>query len=250
MNFLVNEIILKKYGQMIITTIQHQCRKCGSTDIVKNGRNQCGSQQYLGTDCRAIGVLTPQHDYSPERQEDILRAYQERPSMRGISRIFGVSRKTLVAWIKKKSRRYHRCGRRFQRRRLMLCWKSMRPGVSSGNGSIRGGCGRCYCAALVTSSRLSLATTVNAPVDVCGTGSRPPFVSAPVIATSGRPMRRCFRKQPIAALGKRPGTPLIRNDGTIPFVNGWHAMCEKPCRFPSELVGMIGPPNGSLSCII
>jgi hypothetical protein len=170
--------------------------------------------------------------------------------MRGISRIFGVSRNTLAAWIKNKSRHYHRCGRRFQRRRLMRCWQSMRPGVSSGTGSIRGGCGRCSCAALVTSSRLSLATTVNAPVDGCGTGSRPPFVSAPVIATSGRPMRRGFRKPPIAALGKRPGTPLIRNAGTIRFVNGWHALCETPCRFPSERVGMIGSPTGSVSCII
>jgi len=87
---------------MIITTIHHQCRKCGSSNIVKNGRNQCGSQQYLCKDCRAIGVLTPKQYYSPERQEEILRAYQERPSLRGISRIFGVSRNTLADWIKKK----------------------------------------------------------------------------------------------------------------------------------------------------
>lgn len=101
MNFLVNERQLKKYGHMIITTIQHQCRKCGSLNIVKNGRNRSGSQQYLCKDCRAIGVLTPQSPYSPERREEILRAYQERPSMRGISRIFGVSRNTLADWIKK-----------------------------------------------------------------------------------------------------------------------------------------------------
>jgi insertion element IS1 protein InsB len=87
---------------MIITTIQHQCRTCGSTDIVKNGRNQCGRQQSLCKDCRAIGVLTPKQSDRPERQEEILRAYQERPSMRGISRIFGVSRNTLADWIKKK----------------------------------------------------------------------------------------------------------------------------------------------------
>ena len=104
MNFLVNEIIVKKYGPMIITTIQHQCRTCGSTNIVKNGRNQCGRQQYLCKDCRASGVLTPKPSYSPERQEEILRAYQERPRMRGISRIFGVFRNTLADWIKKNFR--------------------------------------------------------------------------------------------------------------------------------------------------
>ena len=90
---------------MIITTIQHQCRKCGSTNMVKNGRNRSGRQQYLCKDCRAIGVLNPQYPYSPERREDILRAYQERPSMRGISRIFHISRHTLADWIKKKVRR-------------------------------------------------------------------------------------------------------------------------------------------------
>ncbi|MBN2355971.1 IS1 family transposase [candidate division KSB1 bacterium] len=103
MNFLVSEIVLGKYGYMIRTTIQHQCRKSGSPNIVKNGRTRCGSQQYLCKDCRAVEVLTPKHAYSLDRQEDILHAYQERPNMRGISRIFGVSRKTLAGWIKKNS---------------------------------------------------------------------------------------------------------------------------------------------------
>ena len=95
--------MLKNYGHMITTTIQHRCRKCGSQNIVNNGHNRSGSQQYLCKDCRAIGVLTPKPPkYSPERREEILRAYQERPSMRGIRRIFGVSRKTLAIWIKKK----------------------------------------------------------------------------------------------------------------------------------------------------
>ena len=91
-------------GQMIISTIQYQCRQCGSPNIVKNGRNRSGSQQYLCKDCRAAGVLTPKHPYPPARQDEILRAYQERSSMRGIARTFGVSRNTLAAWIKKKSK--------------------------------------------------------------------------------------------------------------------------------------------------
>ncbi len=91
---------------MIATTLQHHCRKCGSQHIVKNGHNRSGSQQYRCKDCRAAGVLTPQPPrYSPERREEILSAYQERPSMRGIRRIFGVSRTALAVWIKKKSTR-------------------------------------------------------------------------------------------------------------------------------------------------
>ena len=82
-------------GSMITTTAP--CRKCGSQNIVANGRNRSGSQQYRCKDCRASEVLTPKIRYTPERQEEILRAYQERPSMRGIERIFGVARHTLAA---------------------------------------------------------------------------------------------------------------------------------------------------------
>ena len=40
--------------------------------------------------------------YTEERKEEILRATQERSSLRGIQRTFGVSRQTLSAWMKKK----------------------------------------------------------------------------------------------------------------------------------------------------
>ncbi|MBA3351644.1 MAG: helix-turn-helix domain-containing protein [Blastocatellia bacterium] len=39
--------------------------------------------------------------YDPARKEEILRAYHERTSLRGISRIFGVSRNTVAQWLKK-----------------------------------------------------------------------------------------------------------------------------------------------------
>jgi IS1 family transposase len=42
--------------------------------------------------------------YTPERKEEILRAYQERSSMRGIRRTFGVARKTLARWLKQKAK--------------------------------------------------------------------------------------------------------------------------------------------------
>ena len=44
----------------------------------------------------------PPGGYSDEQKELILRAYAERPSMRGITRIFGVSRPTLISWLKKR----------------------------------------------------------------------------------------------------------------------------------------------------
>ncbi|MGX9726612.1 MAG: hypothetical protein ACTFAK_04625 [Candidatus Electronema sp. VV] len=42
--------------------------------------------------------------WSEEKKEEIIGAYHERPSMRGISRMFGVSRQTLASWLKKKTR--------------------------------------------------------------------------------------------------------------------------------------------------
>lgn len=85
---------------MIKDTVICRCTKCYSQNIVKNG-NKKGKQQYHCKDCDAYGLVNPNHHYSPERKEEILKAYQERSSMRGISRIFGVSRPTLAKWLKK-----------------------------------------------------------------------------------------------------------------------------------------------------
>jgi len=80
----------------------HRCRQCGSSDLVKNGHNASGSQQYHCKACEAYLVLDPDKGYSDEEKERILRAYRERGSMRAIERIFGVSRNTLSRWLKKR----------------------------------------------------------------------------------------------------------------------------------------------------
>jgi transposase-like protein len=85
---------------MIKDTIIYQCTKCFSQNIVKNGLKN-GKQQYHCKDCGAYRLANPTRYYSQESKEKILRAYQERSSMRGISRIFGVSRPTLAKWLKK-----------------------------------------------------------------------------------------------------------------------------------------------------
>jgi len=65
--------------------------------------NRCGSPQYHCKTCGPYGVLEPRVDYTEEEKEIILKAYQERSSMRGIERTFGVCRQTLSAWLKKKA---------------------------------------------------------------------------------------------------------------------------------------------------
>ncbi len=72
------------------------CCGCGSEDVVRNGHARNGKQIYK---CKACGRQSREsaqvERYTREQKEMILRAYQERPSLRGIGRIFGVSRPTL-----------------------------------------------------------------------------------------------------------------------------------------------------------
>ncbi len=49
---------------------------------------------------RAVNIRRP-HAYPEERREEILRAYEERSSLRGLERTFGVSRTSVISWIKK-----------------------------------------------------------------------------------------------------------------------------------------------------
>lgn len=87
---------------MIQEVIIHRCSQCQSVDMVKNGHNPKGKQQYRCKACGKSGVLNPSVPYTEADKAQIVAAYYERPSMRGIERIFGVARQTLAAWLKKK----------------------------------------------------------------------------------------------------------------------------------------------------
>jgi insertion element IS1 protein InsB len=87
---------------MVLEIVIHTCHFCGSQNIVKNGHNASGSQQYWCKDCGKRGVLQPKRGYTEEQKEQILAAYNERSSMRGIQRTFGISRNTLTSWLKKR----------------------------------------------------------------------------------------------------------------------------------------------------
>ena len=91
------------------------CYHCQSENIVKNGIAPNGKQKYRCLDC-ILSKTAPSGParkrqsrddpaplgYPPERREEILNAYQERSSLRGLSRIFGVARNTVSGWLKKK----------------------------------------------------------------------------------------------------------------------------------------------------
>ncbi len=86
-----------------MVTLTLHCSHCQSDALVRNGHAPNGKQLYR---CRACGRQSRQnpapHAYPEARREEILRAYQERSSLRGLTRTFGVSRTTVSSWIKKK----------------------------------------------------------------------------------------------------------------------------------------------------
>jgi len=86
---------------MIHAKITCHCFHCQSKNIVKNGHNPKGKQQYRCKNCGRGGVLNPTVPYTEAEKEQIINAYYERPSMRGIERVFGVTRQTLATWLKK-----------------------------------------------------------------------------------------------------------------------------------------------------
>ncbi len=85
---------------MIQTVITHHCPNCGSIAIIRNGHDYKGAQKYQCHCCGAYGTLDAQPRYTEEDKARIQRASQERVSMRGIRRIFGVARRTLARWLK------------------------------------------------------------------------------------------------------------------------------------------------------
>jgi len=81
------------------------CYHCESQNIVKNGKAPNGKQKYLCHDCGRQSREDPDSNaYGPQRREEILRAYQERSSLRGLTRTFEVSRYTVTRWLKKAAR--------------------------------------------------------------------------------------------------------------------------------------------------
>ncbi len=85
-----------------MVTVTVHCPHCGSEELKRNGHAPNGKQKYSCRTCKRQSRENPTpHAYPEERREEILRAYEERSSLRGIERTFGVSRASVISWIKK-----------------------------------------------------------------------------------------------------------------------------------------------------
>lgn len=83
--------------------IEHRnCTKCQSKKLIKNGKTAAGKQKFKCLDCKSYGTLDSSWR-TQEEKDEILNAYKERASLRGLQRVFKVSPNSVIRWIKKKS---------------------------------------------------------------------------------------------------------------------------------------------------
>lgn len=93
-------VVFGKIGLM--GTYMVHCRHCGGTNNIRHGHDKVGTHRFR---CHACGRTFRQQPgsraYTEPQKAHILAAYHERCSMRGVSRVFGISRHTLSTWLKK-----------------------------------------------------------------------------------------------------------------------------------------------------
>ncbi len=82
------------------------CRRCGSTNLHKNGHTRTGRQKIYCTACHFHSTIDLKTDERAKKMADVERLHHERVSQRGIARVTGVSRSTIIKWLKKKTNRY------------------------------------------------------------------------------------------------------------------------------------------------
>ena len=80
------------------------CPDCQSEHVIRFGRTTSGHRRYRckNSHCQRCFSDAPERGHSEAFKEQVLAAYQERASMRGIARVFKISRNTLSDWLKEK----------------------------------------------------------------------------------------------------------------------------------------------------
>ena len=90
---------------MLSTTVVHVCLRGGSERIRKNGHADNGAQRAKCLACGRTFILQPKGVcYDQKFKDQVVAACQDRMSLRGVTRTFGVCRKTILRWVGEKSR--------------------------------------------------------------------------------------------------------------------------------------------------
>lgn len=85
-----------------MVTLIVPCPHCQRADLVLDGKAPDGRQRYRCRDCGRRSREAPRSNAHPaDKRATVLRAAHERASLRGVARLFGVSRNTVSDWLKK-----------------------------------------------------------------------------------------------------------------------------------------------------
>ena len=89
---------------MLSTTVVHGCPHCGGEHLQRNGHAEHGAQRAKCVDCQRTFILSPKGPrYDQKFKDQVVAAYQDRMSIRGITRTFGVCYQTVMVWVGEKS---------------------------------------------------------------------------------------------------------------------------------------------------
>ncbi len=87
----------------MVLSVEIRCPDCDSPRVIRHGTTPQATQRFRCKDCKRTFINpADQRGYSQAFKEQMLAAYQERASLRGISRVFKISRNTLTQWLKQK----------------------------------------------------------------------------------------------------------------------------------------------------
>jgi transposase-like protein len=80
------------------------CPDCHSEHVIRFGRTTGGYPRYRckNPPCQRCFSEAPKRGQTEAFKQQVLAAYQERASMRGIARVFQIGRNTLTKWLKEK----------------------------------------------------------------------------------------------------------------------------------------------------
>jgi transposase-like protein len=79
------------------------CRRCGSTQLRKNGRTASGQQKFHCKACNYYGTLDTKDQERAYRRATVEKLRLERLSQRAIARTLRMSRTTVATILQKKS---------------------------------------------------------------------------------------------------------------------------------------------------
>ena len=77
------------------------CRRCGSTQLRKNGRTASGQQKFHCKACNYYGTLDTLDQERAQRRATVENLHLERLLQRAIARTVGMSRNTVATILKK-----------------------------------------------------------------------------------------------------------------------------------------------------